>query len=568
MNRRQLFQSLSPTKLDMEDRSQAIPVGGGLNPYTGTWNYATAAHLLRRAMFGPTHEQIKQAVSDGLNATITKLFTKTANPSPPLTYANNVIDPYSALGETWVGKRFTPSVQGLNQLRDNSLFSWALQNAFNEGVSITEKMMLFWHNHFVVSDIYLANLSYDYLSTIRKNVLGDFKQMAKDITVDGAMLMYLNGETNTKVAPNENYARELMELFTLGKGELAGPGDYTTYTEQDILAIAKVLTGWSVLQNRDPTDGSVLTTVKFNTNPRNGQPQSNHDTTTKQLSARFNFATIANANEKEYENLIDIIFQKREAATFICRKFYRYFVYYKVDLAIENDIIDGLADILIANDFKVDSVLRKLLSSDHFYSNEAYGAIIRPPYDWFFNTVKAMKMAKQTDMSLVYNLFLSAYRNILPQSQAYFGLPSVAGWPAYYQEPAYHEIWVNSISYPLRYTFGQTLINKKFGFRINGQGSQIYGVEVAEYAAGFDTPGDATKLVADIVAHLLPQAIQQSQLDFLKAKLLGNMTEAQWLTTWNTYKNNPSNVPAKTAVETRLRPFLVTLTSMPEYHLS
>ena len=560
MDRRQLLNAMVSRGTDAAAHNQSLPIAGGLNPYKGPWNYTTAAHLLRRAMFGPTHEQIKQAVTEGLGATMVRLLTKTADPGPPLNYTSTPADPYCNPGETWVGKRFTPSIQGLSQVRENSLNAWFMQNIFNEGVSLTEKMMLFWHNHFVVSDIFLANISYDYLTTIRKNVLGDFKQLTKDITIDGAMLIYLNGNTNNLRAPNENYARELMELFTLGKGPLAGPGDYTTYTEQDILAIAKVLTGWTTPQNRQQSDGSVLPSVSFVTQF--------HDTSTKQLSNRFNNAVIKNNGADEYKDLINIIFLKREAATFICRKLYRYFVYYKVDQSIENEIIDGLADTLIANNFNISTVLNQLLSSEHFFSDAAYGALIRPPYDWFFNTVKAMKMKIPSDYTLTYPLFLSIYRSVLNQNQAIFALPSVAGWPAYYQEPAYHEIWINSVTYPLRYTLGISVVNKRFGFRLNGQNNLIYGVEVTDYAAGFDNPGNAAKLIDDITAHLLPKPIEQAQKDYLKSKLLGTFTEAQWTAMWNAYIADPSNTQTKTAVENRLRPMQIALNSMPEYHLS
>lgn len=571
MDRRQLFQSIATTGSHSASLSEALPLGGGLNPYNGPWNYATAAHLLRRAMFGPTHAQIKQAVTDGLSKTMSKLLQKTADPAAPLNYSATPADPYCNLGESWVDKRFTPSIQGLSALRENSLYAWFMQNIFNEGVSLTEKMMMFWHNHFVVSDVFLANQSYSYLTTIRKNVLGDFKQMTKDITIDGAMLGYLNGNTNTRTAPNENYARELMELFTLGKGPLAGPGDYTTYTEDDILQIAKVLTGWVTPANvkvEANNTTSILPDVKFNVNPRNNNKADYHDTSDKKLSIRFNNAIIKNNNENEYKDLIEVIFKKREAATFICRKLYRYFVYYKLDQTIEQEIVEGLADVLVANNFNVTPVLNTLLTSDHFFSDAAYGALIRSPYEWFFNTAKALKMKVPSDYTLTYPLFLSAYRNVLNQNQAIFGLPSVAGWPAYYQEPAYHEIWINSVTYPLRYTLGTTLINKRFGFRLNGQGNQIYGADVTEYASEFDNPQDANILISDVVAHLLPQPIQQAQLDFLKSKLLTNMTEAAWTNLWNTYKNDPTNTQVKTNVENRLRSFLIALTSMPEYHLS
>jgi len=184
--------------------------------------------LLRRAMFGPTHAQINQAVSDGLNKTLDKLMQPTPEPAPPLNYgfAQDVSAP---VGETWVDKPGDPTIQGLFQSRDNSLHAWIMENIFNEGVSLTEKMMLFWHNHFVVSDVFDPRYKYYYLTSLRKNVLGNFKTLTEEITIDAAMLVYLNGNQNTNRAPNENYARELMELFTCWKGQFVGPGDYTIY---------------------------------------------------------------------------------------------------------------------------------------------------------------------------------------------------------------------------------------------------------------------------------------------------------------------------------------------------
>ncbi|MBK8372664.1 MAG: DUF1800 family protein [Saprospiraceae bacterium] len=109
---------------------------------------------------------------------------------------------------------------------------------------IREKMTLFWHNHFVIADINEPRVLYNYIVKLRRLSLANFKEMAKEITVDNGMLEYLNGRDNTREAPNENYARELLELFTLGKGNSVGNGDYTTYTETDIKEIARVLTGW------------------------------------------------------------------------------------------------------------------------------------------------------------------------------------------------------------------------------------------------------------------------------------------------------------------------------------
>ncbi|MFZ1424200.1 MAG: DUF1800 domain-containing protein [Saprospiraceae bacterium] len=536
-------------------QEDSLPLGAGLSPYAGTWNYANAAHLLRRAMFGPSHDQILQAVSDGLDKTLDKLLKSQALPPAPVIYTDTPDDPDLNKGDVWVRAKLNPGIQANVQSKQNSLTAWLMEQIFNENVSLIEKMTLFWHNHFVVSEVYDPRYNYEYISLLRSNCLGNFKALTELITIDKAMLVYLNGVQNTKIAPNENFARELMELFTLGKGELAGPGDYTTFTEIDVLAFAKALTGWVIKSDRQ--NESFYPYADFNPNL--------HDTTVKLLSARFPGISISNGGKDEYKQVINAIFTKPEAATFICRKLYRYFVYYKVNASIETDIVNGLADILTANNFDIAPVVRALLASDHFYTQEALGAMIRPPYEFVFNTLKTMKFKPPTDLEEKYNVFLYLYRSTMGMQQVYFDIPSVAGWTPYYQEPSFHEIWVNSVTLPIRNTLTSGMATKTVRIR-NANG--LFGLDLVAYVSAFSNPADATKLISDITTHLLPQTIFQNQLDFLKNKLLGTNTEAQWATMWNNYSSNPTNAQAKTVVETRLKPLFVSLLSMPEYYLS
>src|SRR5690606_22324046 len=219
--------------------------------------------------------------------------------------------------------------------RRRSLNNWSLELMLQNNPHIREKMTLFWHNHFVTADINEPRVVYYYIDKLRKMSLGNFRQMAKDITVDNAMLEYLNGRDNTRQAPNENYARELLELFTLGKGPSLGNGDYTTYTEKDIMEMAKALTGWVEVRNSLPIRSEF----------RNNR----HDTTTKTLSHRFNNATIENAGADEYKNLIDLIFTRDEVAEFICQKLYAWFIYNDITEEVREDVIKPLAEIFREN---------------------------------------------------------------------------------------------------------------------------------------------------------------------------------------------------------------------------
>ena len=569
MNRRQLFSMSGKSQLSRA----ALPVMGGLSPYTGVWDYAAAAHLLRRACFGPTHEMISQAVKDGLSKTVENLLaakdlSKFPLPSPPVnhSYAN---DPNVPIGSTWVTAPIANGDNLITVYRQNSVRAWSMEQMFAEQISLREKMTLFWHNHFVTADTPDPRLEYKYLSTLRENSLGNIKTLTKKMTVDVAMLLYLNGNQNTAKAPNENYARELMELFTLGKGDLAGPGDYTTFTEQDVAAMAKALTGWKIpnLRNTTSLDGV------FPTNPITGL-NPDHDYNDKTLSARFNNfvikTPITNGKKdgiKEYEHLIDeAIFnvKKNDAAKFISTKLYRYFVYYKVDTAIENEIISGMAAQLIKDNFEIAGTLALLLSSDHFFSDAAYGAVVSSPLDFIMNSVKSMKFIPPAVLSEKYALFSELWRQGLNFQQGYLEHPSVAGWSAYYQEPSFHEIWISSATLPIRMTLNQNFINKTYRIR-NVTGT--VGIDLVSYIKGFSDPSDVNQLIKSVVAHLLPRNIQQNQIDSLKEALLQGNPEYEWKEEYDAYIANPS-APNRLIIDTRLKRLFNLVLAMPEHFLS
>ena len=322
----------------------ARSVANGLLPYAGPWAFEQAAHLLRRATFGPTITNIKWAVGQGLGPTLEKLFEEGPLPDPPVnSHFEN--DPAVAIGETWVEAPYlNVNLSEQQDYRGRSLLSWNTGLMWNEGVSIREKLTLFWHNHFPLNAILDPKFQYRNNNTLRSYAWGNFRQLTKEITIDPAMLIYLNGNQNKAGNPNENYARELLELFTIGKGPQIGPGDYSNYTEQDVAEIARVLSGWRdfgfTLDSSDGQFGSEFHPDK-------------HDEGVKTLSYHFNNASISNMGDQEYAYLIDLIFQQDEVARFICRKLYRWFVFYTIDEDVEANIIEPMAQILIDNDYEI-----------------------------------------------------------------------------------------------------------------------------------------------------------------------------------------------------------------------
>ncbi len=225
----------------------------GIDPYTGTFGQTELAHLLRRTLFGVTQADLNYFAGMTLDQVVSALLTLAATPAPPVNAYNdsNFTDPDVAAGATWVTAPFGTTGTA-NGKRKISLKEWWVGLMLNQDRSITEKMTLFWHNHFAtqMATVNDARYSYKHFALLRANALGNFKTLARAVTTDPNMLVYLNGDTNTLANPNENYGRELQELFTVGKGP------DSLYTQADVEAAAKVLTGWK--DSRTTIDSSCL----------------------------------------------------------------------------------------------------------------------------------------------------------------------------------------------------------------------------------------------------------------------------------------------------------------------
>ena len=520
--------------------------------YEGPWTYSQAAHLLRRGMFGPTHAQIKTAVDNGLEATLMQLFAPQPLPSPPVNYEFED-DPNVPIGETWIEAPYSTTVN-LTPYRARSLRAWTMGQIINSGVSIREKMVLFWHNHFVTANINDQRYVYLYSNLLRENALGNFRDLVKAITIDPSMLRYLNGSQNTKEAPNENYARELLELFTIGKGDAVGPGDYTNYTEDDVVAIARVLTGW-----RDVGFNSIQAIPIDSVFIPN-----RHDEDDKQLSFRFDNVVISNAGDQEYSNLIDIIFQKDEVARFICRKLYRWFVYYDIPEEVELNIIEPMAQVLINNDYEIAPALMALLSSEHFYEEDRLGCMIKNPVDYVFTLINQFEMPFPDNFQLEYTAWLRTVGGTILLQMEYYNPPSVAGWKAYYQEPAFYQMWINSVTLPLRTQIAQALLFT--GLAIPGDQDPM--IDPIAFLEKVDDPSEINSMLADFVRILLPKPLAQNQMDYLKQVVLQGLPDFEWNVEYAEYLDNPDDPGTVNSIRNKLLALLNAIMTLPEYQLS
>ncbi len=557
MNRRSTIASLfgqktqQHKKLTQKVNLPAVVINAGLEPYTGEFDFAAASHLLRRTSFGPTKEQIEQAVADGFELTLQKVLTNEPVSELPLN-TNFADDPNCAIGETWIDKPFSGSTDDIRRYRSESLFGWTAGRLFENSISIREKMVLFWHNHFVVTDEDEPRYLYNYIATLRSNCLGNFRDFVKKMVIDPAMLRFLNGNQNIASAPNENFARELLELFTIGKGDVAGPGDYTFYTEEDILEISKALTGWY----------DIGYYAYDNTLPGSGFNADNHDTTTKTLSNRFGFASIQNGGENEYSNVVDIILQQDEVAKFIVRKIYRWFIYYDITDQVEQDVITPLADQFRTGNYEILPIMNTLLRSAHFFGEDANGCIVKNPIDFSLGLAKQFEMDFSADLHIRYRQQAAILENAGYLQMAYFRPPNVAGWKAYYQEPVFHQIWLNSVTLPQRMGYAWVVINN--GFEIEGERIIVDPLKIVD---ALSNPSDVNEMISEVVKIFLPKPITVSQRVYLKTVLIPGLPDFEWEVEYLEYAIDPTNENLANPVRSKLKNMFTIIVTMAEYQL-
>jgi uncharacterized protein (DUF1800 family) len=534
-------------KLDSEVE---VPISLSMDPYTGTWTEDQAAHLLRRTLFGPTLAQIQQAVTLGMDDAVDELLQLVPT-DPPLTFSAD--EEVANLGETWVNSPYPAAPIQTETTRRNSFFAWLVKRVNQGDFSIQEKMCLFWQNHFSAEYTFDSRATYNYHELIRSQALGNFKQLVKDITIDPCMLVFLSGALNNQFSPNENYSRELLELYTLGKGPTIATGDYTYFKEHDILEGAKVLTGWTVQGFLSETENNTYS--EFN--------PILHDTSTKTLSEHFDFAEITNNDDEEYSNLIDLIFDEDQVAIHICTNLYRWFVNYDITPIVETTIIPQLADTLRNNNYEMLPVMQQLLKSEHFYDMALRGTIIKNPYEFIFSILNSTYSKPDYNFAVNYEMYLTAYFGLNATGMEYAKPPTVGGWTAYYQAPSYSRLWVNSASLKLRYDLAMFL-NLTQGINVNGD---TWGVNHMEFLNNLSMPSSAPNVIDDMVLIFCSKGLDTIKKLTLKAILTNGLPDFEWTLQYNEYLNDPTNPATIEPVRIRVALTLDALIKMPEFQV-
>lgn len=343
-----------------------------LTPYTGTWDDVKLRHVLRRAMFGVPYSQFATAKGLGsMNAVVAKLLEDKPMPTTPGTWLEklNTTDRSLPADER---QKDLQNKQRLSRFEFLTVQDWWFDRMLKEELSIREKMALMWSNHFVVGYDAIKQPTYLFIynQMLRKNALGNLKTFVYEMSIDPAMLVYLNGNQSTYQIKNgktinninENFARELMELFTLGIYD-PKTGE-KNYTEEDIQQAAKALSGW---QNTQTAPFATQLNPLFHNNEN-----------------KTFFGQTGNFGLQE---IIDIIFSKNggyNVAYFICEKIYMNFVYW-----VPNPTVVGaMAEKLVASNWELKPVMDALLKSAHFYDENVIGAQLKSPFDLMGSLVR------------------------------------------------------------------------------------------------------------------------------------------------------------------------------------
>lgn len=360
-------------------------------------------HLLWRAGFGPAVEQLKD-LHQYSPKEVYKALKKSSGKKPLyLNVAANYMDGLM-LGIDAAGKaqrtELTPEQRRKRQQQNRegirNLNTWWMHEMVNSEAQLREKMAFFWHGHFACRNL---NVFYqqELLHIIRTHALGNFGDLLKAVSRSAAMLFFLNNQQNRKGHPNENFAREVMELFTLGRGH---------YTESDVKEAARAFTGWSANAKGE------FIFRKFQ-----------HDAGSKTI--------LGHTGNFGGDDVLDILLEKKQTARFITEKLYRFLVNEQPD----PEKINWLAERFYQKSYAISSLLDDIFGSDWFYADKNTGNRFKSPIELLVGMQRMvpMKLANPESLLLVQRLL----------GQVLFYPPNVAGWPG-------GRSWIDSSTLMLR----------------------------------------------------------------------------------------------------------------------
>jgi uncharacterized protein (DUF1800 family) len=379
------------------------------------WDRAKAAHLLNRAGFGGRPDEVDRFTRMGLDAAVDELMnydrvSESVTP-PDFTSLRSLWEATARLRQANASQqqRFEALViaQRADRQKLQEIRQWWVTRMIQTRRPLQEKMVLFWHGLLVsgAPDTRFSEFLFNQNELFRRQALGSFKDMIVAMSKDPAMLQYLDNDSNRKGRPNENFARELMELFTMGIGN---------YTEQDIKEAARAFTGWTYRG----FDGFF-----FNA----GQ----HDDGPKTFLGR--------TGNLDGGDIINIIFEQPAALRFLPRRLFESFAY----LRPEEGLVEEMADLFRRGNYEVGPLVRTILTSSAFYSPKAMRSQVKSPAQLVIGTARLLDLDTSQMTNLVRAMDLMGHALLFP--------PNVGGWPR-------GESWFTTATILLRYNFSSLVL--------------------------------------------------------------------------------------------------------------
>lgn len=509
-----------------------------LEEETGLLTRRKAIHLLRRLSFGPTPDTLNKIVDRPISEVVDELLgdgldyldeykSRLPEGRDSLNWIDTVEEDPSKVHVTLRGP-----IEGTHRNRFAQLKNWWLNqmkvdNSTRNYSYSRERLTFFWHTHWAIEFSYDTEsyipppILYRSNQRLRKYRLGNFKDFVVEMTLDGAYLLYQGLNLSSGRNPNENYARELMELFTMGIGN---------YSEGDIREASRALTGWRVSAHRqDPKPFEFFDTY-FSAK--------DHDLESKQIMGETIAAraeednTLDKVREEEVIGLIEILFNRRPTpiAEFICTKIYSHFVYSSPS-EYDDEFIKNLAQVFIDNNFELLPVFKALFKSKHFYSEENVGVQIKHPVELI------------VQLESLFNINYTNKNNaLLDMEQNLYDPPNVSGWPGYHS-------WISTKTYPRRVNQMENIINTK-------QNAEWFNV-----LDGFSNPNNINELNAEIVEYLLPKITTEERLSSIvnRAKTRSGINSSNWEQLYNSQNSNCIDY---------IKELLIEISKLPDINLS
>ncbi len=568
-----------------------------LSPYQGTFGRLEKRHLLNRSMVG--YASRHQSDLDGMNLaeSIDYIFQAEELTAPLNTYFYeiNSADYFSKYGSPDVGPGqpfITNSVtiendggppEEMAQERRESLDAWLIKSICDQQTSIHWKLFVFLHQ-LLPTDAVMSGgnkAGYLYIKTLFDNAFGSYKQLIYNITLDPTMMSYLSLQFSMKETPDENYAREIQELFTVGKRP------FSAFTETDVREIARALVGWKCNVEDFNTTQGLDSFVEFDPN--------NHDTGNKTFSSFYNNTTIegktGEQGSEELQEVVDMLFDTETSCRYICTRLYQFFVNPAFDETIESNIINPLADIMRNNDFSLIAPLKVLLKSNHFFDTANHFSMIKNPIDFMFGIEKEFNLFEGVlfhfteDYQSIYHtqnntdfVFPDEVVNLLSRSHRFHNWfsrydvgmrmlypPNVAGWPPFYQSPSYDLYWINSLTLQTRQEIIAIL---KWGVYLGVEDKQInLKFDLYAYLSTLEAPENLTAIIQEMVLRISGNEASDELVTRLRGIAIGSFDDYYWTNGVNQFMENPVLLN-ELEIRERFEDILLEIYQLPESQLN